>query len=97
MFSSQTSQKILYASVGLSIYSIYKHASICLYEIFPVLDTALGIHNPVTFSAKSNYLQVSVLLATFGIFPTFISRQKSERLRYISNFATQVGERGSQR
>jgi hypothetical protein len=66
MFSPQSSQRLIYATAALSAFAIYKHTSICVNDIFPVLDRSLGPDDAVTFSAKSNFLQVSAAFATIG-------------------------------
>lgn len=70
MLSPLTSRRFLYASVGLTAFAIYKHTSICINDIFPVLNRSLGAGDPITFSAKSNYLQASTSLVTIGAFPS---------------------------
>jgi hypothetical protein len=66
MLSPSTSRRLLYASVGLTAFAVYKHASICINDIFPVLNKSLGVGDPITFSVKSNYLQASASLLTIG-------------------------------
>ena len=69
MLSPWTSRSFLYASVGLTAFAVYKHTSICINDIFPILNKSLGAGDPITFSAKSNYLQASASLVTIGAFP----------------------------
>jgi hypothetical protein len=66
MLSPLTSRRFLYASVGLTAFAVYKHTSIGINDIFPVLNKSLGAGDSITFSAKSNYLQASASLVTIG-------------------------------
>jgi hypothetical protein len=68
MFSPLTSRRILYGSIAISAYAIYKHTAITLTEIFPILDSSsLASSPPIIFSAKSNYLQVTAGFITMGM------------------------------
>ncbi|KAH6714259.1 hypothetical protein BKA61DRAFT_607456 [Leptodontidium sp. MPI-SDFR-AT-0119] len=66
MLSSQTSQRVLYASAGLSAFAVYKHTSLAFSELFPRLDRAVGIEPPMLFSTKSNFLQVGAAWTIVG-------------------------------
>lgn len=66
MLSPETSKRILYASAGLSVLSVYKHTSLAFSELFPKLDRGLGPELPAAFSAKSNFLQVGAAWAVIG-------------------------------
>jgi hypothetical protein len=76
MLSPLTSRRFLYAGVGLTAFAVYKHTSVSINDIFPVLNKSLGATDPITFSAKSNYLQASASLVTIGAF-LFSSPKKS--------------------
>ncbi|KAG4433087.1 hypothetical protein IFR05_011427 [Cadophora sp. M221] len=67
ILSPQTSQRVLYASAGLSAFAVYKHTSLAFAELFPRLDRAVGIEPPVLFSTKSNFLQVGAAWAIIGL------------------------------
>jgi hypothetical protein len=69
VFSLETSRRLLYASVGLSAFAVFKHTSISINELFPVLDTSLQSNPLVAFSAKSNLLQPSATFVTMGKHP----------------------------
>jgi hypothetical protein len=66
VFSPQISRQLLLASVGLSAFAVFKHTSISINELFPILDTSLQSNPQVAFGAKSNLLQTSSLLVTMG-------------------------------
>jgi hypothetical protein len=68
MLSPQTSQRLLYASAGLSAFTVYKHISICVNEFFPILNSRLGADDPVVVTAKSQMLQISAAVTTMGMF-----------------------------
>jgi hypothetical protein len=68
MLSPHTSQRLLYAGVGLSAYAVYKHTAISMNEIFPILNKELGPKDAITFSAKAMYLQTSATFVTMGKF-----------------------------
>ena len=68
MLSPQISQRLLYASAGLSAFAAYKHISICVNEFFPILNTRLGADDPVGVAAKSQMLQVGAAVTTMGMF-----------------------------
>ncbi|KAE9372575.1 hypothetical protein N431DRAFT_483340 [Stipitochalara longipes BDJ] len=67
VFSPQTSRRLLYASVGLSAFAVFKHTSISVGDLFPILDSALESDPLVAFSAKCNLLQASGTLVTMAI------------------------------
>lgn len=58
MLSSEASQRILYASAGISAFAVHKHTALAFGELFPKLDHGTGIDHIAISSAKSNFLQV---------------------------------------
>jgi hypothetical protein len=47
---------LLYIAASLSALAVFKHTSISIRDIFPVLDRALRPADLIAFSAKSNFL-----------------------------------------
>lgn len=66
VFSSQTSRRLLLATVGLRAFAVFNHTSISINELFLVIDASLESNPLVAFSAKSNLLQASTTLVTMG-------------------------------
>ncbi|KAG4412670.1 hypothetical protein IFR04_014211 [Cadophora malorum] len=67
MLSPLVSQRILYASAGLSAFAIFKHTQLAFTELFPRLDRGTGIERLALFAVKSNFLQVGAAWAFIGM------------------------------
>ncbi|KAK0111152.1 hypothetical protein ONS95_001529 [Cadophora gregata] len=66
-FSPLVSRRFLYASAGLTAFTIYKHTEICINELFPAIDENLGPDSLLAFTAKGNYLNTSATYVTMLI------------------------------
>ena len=73
MLSPLVSQRILYASAGLSAFAVFKHTQLAFTELFPRLDRGTGIERLALFAVKSNFLQVGAAWAFIGKAPIVIS------------------------
>jgi hypothetical protein len=59
-------RNLLYAGAALSAFTVFKHTEVCINDIFPQLDNAIGPTHPLAFSTKCNYLQTSIAFASMG-------------------------------
>ncbi|KAL2059781.1 hypothetical protein VTL71DRAFT_10165 [Oculimacula yallundae] len=66
MFSPLASQRILYASAGLSAIAVYKHTLIGINELFSKLERG-NLDSTAVWAAKSNFLQVGAAWCVIGI------------------------------